>query len=268
MKEKAYDLRPIWNAILDVYLVVKELCERHGLRMFVAYGTEIGAMRHHGFIPWDDDFDVCMPRPDYVKFMEIAEKELPDYLEWHSIDNDPGYSLMFGKVVDNRKDVLARVRNKSGLNLEQGVFIDFFPLDGLPSTKLGVLCWNLRRSILRKTLDQRSRALSWRNCFYKVVALSLPKFKTAQERRMYIQNWISKIPYEKAINVGWLLSMFRYPKFVKKRVWYSSAKLVPFENVMVPVPVGVEEDLHTMYGDYLRLPPEDQRKPSHQLAGS
>lgn len=255
-----YNLKPVWNAILDVYKQVFAICERHGLRIFVAYGTEIGAMRHHGFIPWDDDFDVYMPRPDYNRFMELAPKELPSYLEWHSMETDPEYNLYFGKVQDTRVDVLERVKRESGLKLEQGVFVDFFPLDGLPATYIGILLWNIRRSLIRRSFDSRGKRWGISTFVYKIMAMCLP-----QSAKSYMQNWITRIPYDSSENVAWTLSTFRFPKFIKRRTWFASAKMVDFENISVPVPIGVLDDLKTMYGDYKKLPPIDQRKPTHQL---
>ena len=111
-----YNLRPIWDTILDVWKECYAICKRHNLRIWVAYGTAIGAMRHKGFIPWDDDFDVMMPRADYNLFMKYAVDELPAYMKWHSIENDPKYTLLFGKVQDERKDVLNKVKEESNLN--------------------------------------------------------------------------------------------------------------------------------------------------------
>ena len=259
-----YNLRPLWRAILDVYEQVYAICERHQLRIFVAYGTEIGAMRHQGFIPWDDDFDVYMPRPDYNRFMELASKELPDYLEWHSIENDPDYHLLFGKVIDTRKDVIDRVKRESNLALNQGVFIDFFPLDGLPATKAGIFLWNVQRSLIRRAFDARNREHGLITLFYKFIALFLPRFKDERSYGLYLQNWISRLPFDSSRNVGWNLDTLRFPKYIKRREWFDSAKIVPFENTQVPVPIGVLEDLKAMYGDYKKLPPKEQRKPSHQ----
>lgn len=233
-----YDLKPIWSAILDVWHECYAICKRHDLRVFLAFGSEIGAMRHHGFIPWDDDFDVYMPRSDYNKFMKYAAEELPPYMKWHSIENDPDYELLFGKVQDERNDVRENVIQKSGLSLEQGIFVDFFPLDGLPSTKFGCFLWNVRRSILRRFFNYDGKKL---------------------------QDWISKKDFDKCKNGGWLLTNFRYPRFIYKKSWFDSARLVEFENELVPVPAGVEEHLTSVYGDYMTLPPEEQRHPTHQI---
>lgn len=259
-----YDLRPLWKAILDVYSEISKICDRHGLRYFVAYGTEIGAMRHHGFIPWDDDFDMYMPRPDYNRLIEIAQKELPRHLKWRSIETEPAYHLLFGKVAETRADVLESIETASNLILEDGVFVDIFPLDGLPSTWIGVYWWNMKRSLMRRALIARTKGWSVKNIPYKLISQLMPRFENKHEELTYIQRWISQLVYDECKNVGWVLSTFRFPRFVKQRTWFDSVKMVPFADIQVPVPIGVEEDLHAMYGDYKRMPPVEQRVPSHQ----
>lgn len=238
-----YNLRPIWDVILEIWKECYAICERHNLRIWIGYGTAIGALRHKGFVPWDDDFDVMMPRMDYNLFIKYAVEELPPYMKWHSIENDSSYQFMFGKVQDERGDVLDQVKSQSRLALNQGIFIDFFPFDGLPSTKLGCFLWNVRRSAIRR----------------------LGLFG---DDKMRLQNWISRRKFDKSRNVGWALSDRRFPFFIFKKEWFEKTKLVDFEGMKVPVPVGVDPLLKTIYGNYMKLPPEEARKPSHQIIQS
>ncbi len=235
------NLRPLWDAILDVWDACFDICKRHNLRIWVSYGTAIGAVRHKGFIPWDDDFDVMMPISDYNLFIKYAEKELPPYMRWHSIENDSKYRYLFGKVQDERVEVLNRVKDQTHLNLRQGIFIDFFPLDGLPSSELSCFVWYVKRSFIRRM-----------------------KLFGDDLRRM--QDWMSKKSFDESSNVAWLLSNIRYPRCVFKKQWFADTNFVDFENGKVPVPIGVHEVLTHIYGDYMRLPPMEKRRPSHQLS--
>ena len=234
------NLQPIWDTILDIWKECYAICERHNLRIWVTAGTALGAIRHKGFIPWDDDFDVLMPRMDYNLFMKYASSELPSYMKWHSIENDSSYRLMFGKVKDERQEILERVKAQSRLDLNEGIFIDFFPLDGLPSTKLGCFLWNVQRSAIRR-------------------------LKLFGDDQIRFQKWISQRDFEKSKNVGWCLSDSRFPRFILKKEWFEKTELVDFEDIKVPVPVGVHYHLTNIYGDYMKLPPEQERKPSHQI---
>lgn len=234
-----YDLRPMWDAILDVWKACYEICKRHDLRIWVAYGTAIGALRHKGFVPWDDDFDVMMPRKDYNLFMKYAAEELPPYMKWHSIENDLKYGLMFGKVQDERLDVLDDVKTQSHLNLHQGIFIDFFPLDGLPTSQTACFLWYVRRSIVRRLNLYRGDLLR-------------------------LQRWLAQRDFDGSQNVAWMLSDIRYPRCVFKGQWFGQTKLVDFEGLKVPVPAGIHDILTGIYGDYMQLPPVEKQVPSHQ----
>ena len=85
-----YNLAPVWKVVLDIYREFAAICQRHSLRHYAAFGTALGAVRHKGFIPWDDDFDVMMPRPDYERLIEIAPSELPAHLQFLSKKTTPG----------------------------------------------------------------------------------------------------------------------------------------------------------------------------------
>jgi len=255
----------LWKVISDIFLECFALCQKHGLRIYVAYGTEIGAMRHKGYIPWDDDFDVLMPRPDYERFMKLAVEELPKHLKWHSIETDPAYTLPFGKVKDERPEVVADLKAKCRLNLGQGVFVDFFPMDGLPANRFLVFLWNVRRSILRRLLYCYRQPRSWKNFAAHITCkvLGLPKDFHAQVE--LLQRWISRIDYDSAKLVAFGLEIFRFPRYIWERHWFDRMKMVPFRDFHVPVPSGVEEHLACMYGDYRQLPPVEERVPQHQL---
>ena len=235
---ETYNLRPLWDAVLDIYKEMYKICERHNLRLYVAFGTALGAVRHHGFIPWDDDFDIFMPRPDYEKFINYAKDELPSYLKWQSFETDPKCSRIFGKVYDMRAEKVSDVSAASNLILKEGIFVDCFPMDGLPSTKAGVFLWNVVRSFLRRVV--------------KADSVTLQKF-------------ITLLDYDRSKNVGWCLSPFRFPRYIYRRSWFGVARMMPFENLEVPVPELVEEHLQATYGDFLKLPPVEKRLPSHQL---
>ena len=133
------NLRPLWNALLEVYKVFAAICDKHGLRYCADTGTALGAVRHGGFIPWDDDMDIQMPRPDYDKFVEIAPKELPQGYAWLDRFNCPEYDHPFGKVIVTDQAVVDKIAQESGLSIGLGIFVDIFPLDGFPDTQIGVL---------------------------------------------------------------------------------------------------------------------------------
>ena len=244
MTEPDYNLRPLWDALLDIYVQVQMICERHHLRYYACGGTALGAVRHGGFIPWDDDFDLFMPRPDYMRFVQLAQQELPTGLRWRSIHNDPGYQLPFGKVglVDaSRVEAIAQATRLQSL---RDVYIDILPLDGIPAGKFSLFFWLVKRAI-------------WRRVGPKT-----------QDGRLRYEKWISRLPFDKspcvedAKEAGARLQRYHgWPREI-----FSDLILMKFENVQIPMPHETHVFLSRMFGpSYMELPPEEKRRPSHQL---
>ena len=107
--EKNYNLRPLWDSILDVYKEVREILLQNGLEHTVAYGTTLCAVRHRGFIPWDDDFDIQMKRAEFDKFVNLAENALPKHLKLITYKNSE-FNDIFCKVQDVRKEKIRKIK--------------------------------------------------------------------------------------------------------------------------------------------------------------
>lgn len=143
-----YDIRPLQLRLLDILMVIHQVCEEHGLRYYLADGSLIGAVRHKGFIPWDDDMDICMPRPDYEQFIQHAREWLPSRYEFVCFELDKDYPLQFGKVQDAESTLVERPH----LYYLGGVYVDVFPIDGAPKCKVAQWLWNARYKFLTSML--------------------------------------------------------------------------------------------------------------------
>ena len=240
-----YNLRPLWDALLDVYRELARICDRHHLRYYACGGTALGAVRHHGFIPWDDDLDIFMPRPDYSRFVELAQKELPEGYAWKSIENDPSYVQLFGKVLCTKQSLVEKVMAKSRLNLLQGIYVDVLPLDGVPVRGLQLFLWLARRSIWRhlpNVLNGNQKARLRQQRFRAAI-----DFDTAER----VED--SKESAKRLKRTAWTAKTFGEP------VWMD------FESVKMPMPHDWDEYLRGMIGlDYMQLPPPEMRVSSHQ----
>ena len=129
MKELTPEEQPRWNSIINgVMRHFIAICKEHSLTYFCCGGTAIGAVRHHGMIPWDDDVDVFMPRPDYDRFVQIASRQLPDGLELMTPYSKTDYPLYFVKLCDSRTTLQEEVE----VPCVYGLYIDIFPIDGAP----------------------------------------------------------------------------------------------------------------------------------------
>ena len=127
-----YDIETLHEHILQILLRVDEVCREHGLRYYCWAGTMLGAVRHKGFIPWDDDMDICMPRPDYDRFMAHAREWLPEPLEVLAIETSPTFPGGFGKIVDSSTTLIEREHS----DYVGGIYIDVFPIDGISANPL------------------------------------------------------------------------------------------------------------------------------------
>lgn len=143
-----YDIRPLQLRILEILEVIQQVCEQHGLRYYMIDGTLIGAVRHKGFIPWDDDMDIGMPRPDYERLIAHAAEWFPKRYELVCFENDPSYPLHFAKVQDAESTLVERPH----LYYLGGVYVDLFPIDGAPTQVWKQKLWNFRYQFLRKML--------------------------------------------------------------------------------------------------------------------
>lgn len=123
----SYDIDTLHRHILQILLSVDRVCRDHGVRYYCWAGTMLGAVRHKGFIPWDDDMDICMPRPDYDRFMRHAREWLPQPLEALAIETSDTFPGSFGKIVDSSTTLIERGHS----DYVAGIYIDVFPIDGI-----------------------------------------------------------------------------------------------------------------------------------------
>ncbi len=143
-----YDIRPLQLRLLDILTVIHQMCVEHGLRYYLVDGSLIGAVRHKGFIPWDDDMDICMPREDYEALIQHSKEWLPEPYEFVCFENDPKYPLHFGKVQDAGTTLIERPH----LYYLGGVYVDIFPIDGAPEGLLRQRLYQMKYNYLRKAL--------------------------------------------------------------------------------------------------------------------
>lgn len=225
------------QAILAIYDKFSVICAKYGFRYYLAYGSLLGAIRHNGFIPWDDDFDVVMPRPDYERFFRIAAQELPAHYKPLTWREHSGLRYRFGKIQDIRREVVERIEDDLGHRLPQGIYIDIFPIDGYPETQFGAWLWNLCRKIIL-----RFRPWVVEEFFMDTLA-----------------KWIS---YGRSSMTCVFGSNFLVKNPTRFAVWESSI-VAEFEGRLVPLPSGYDEWLRNLYGDYMRFPPEEERHSTH-----
>jgi lipopolysaccharide cholinephosphotransferase len=228
---------------LEILQELARRCESVSLRWFVIGGTLLGAARHGGFIPWDDDIDVGMPRPDYERFDVLCRRSPDGRFAWLSSGTDPAYPFLYGKLL--RVGTLVEEAPLAGLPIRLGVSIDVFPLDGTPrSTALGA---RIRRTGIRRYVAYPMRALP-RSWAIGLVGLLARRF--TYDGSTYV------------VNAG---GAWGYGRECQPRRRLEPPAALEFEGLRVPVPGRWHEYLAQIYGDYTRLPPPDERHPRHEV---
>lgn len=258
MNDVSYNLRPVWDALLDIYETFAAYCEKFHLRYYVTGGTLLGAVRHDGFIPWDDDFDVVMPRQDYRKFFDVVANELPSNLQavdFHNPRMKCGFSGMFGKLYDIREGLSERISEASRLKLSQGVFIDIIPIDGMPRSTLGFYYWALKRSAWR---HRNERSFRWRIASWLL---------NCRGTDVDFERWLSSYDYDTSPCVeDYNAKGSRLKQRALTGASFGEPVWHKFDRTTVPLPREYEKFLRCVFGqNYMQLPPEEQRYPSHQI---
>ncbi len=261
---KLIELEELKKIQLDILKYTVEICNKYKLTYFLGGGTLLGAVRHKGYIPWDDDIDIMMPRKDYEKLLEVFNEESPEEYSLLSYRETTDYFYAFAKIVDFRT-CLKEPELK--LNENMGIYIDVFPIDYLSNNM------KKNKKIFRK-YQIMERLLSV-NMLDDIGYSTESKMKLFIKRLVFpIIRWrkVSKYLLRKMDLLG---SRYNGTQFVgcisgtyaEKEImpssYISTSTLLKFEGSEYTAPVGYKEYLVKHYGDYMKLPPKEQRKCTH-----
>lgn len=243
---------------LDIMKKIHAFCEEKSIIYFLSHGTLIGAIRHKGFIPWDDDIDIFMPRKDYEKFCEIFPKsENALQLQLVNAKTSTYFARAMSKVIDMRT-VLTEPEYK--VDDPIGVFIDIWPLDGVPNNRVGkqihrLFCKSLLVMFLSK-IRNYSAISKWKEkLLYIFTRLISHKYILNK-----LEREIKKYDYSHAREVSCLVDPYLA---IMDKAWFSTRELVPFEDAFFYVPGGYDKVLSYLYGNYMEMPPVEKRVPHH-----
>ena len=261
-----------WNLkLLETLTALVNICDENQFRYFLGYGTAIGAVRHGGIIPWDDDIDVAMPRPDYEKFRNYCKNHnIGKYHLFAPETNEDCYT-MFMKFTDMSTTLLETVNQKMSI----GIYVDIFPLDGC-SNDMNTFMSSYER--LKKTVFHLFREANenkgiWYGvkmlmrgkylCFIRSVFITLIGAKRCHQWAIKtFHNYVSKYRYDTSEYVVNYLSGYGGRERMERSI-YGDGKYLAFEGKNFRVPEHVDSYLKSLYGDYMQLPPEEQRKSHH-----
>ena len=250
------DRKKIWTVVLDLMVEFDKVCKKHNIQYYLDGGSLLGAVRHGGFIPWDDDIDLAMPREDYERFIQLGKEfEEPYFLQTPFSDPESFYS--FAKV---------RNSNTTALNIfkyqkfNHGIWISIFPLDVFPLTKEA------------EDVYSQICKLTYENSTY--MRMKNPYLDAKNRNR--IAKYSGRNPFETFKEIQRLCSQFNgsdskywgtltitIREFRRKallRKSYDTVILKEFESMQFPIPSGFDDVLTQEYGDYMKLPPIEERE--------
>ena len=247
---------------LQILLQIDRFCAERGLTYYLAEGSLLGAIRHQGFIPWDDDVDIVMPRADYERFLDALVRNEEPSLRLFNERTYPRYHLTFSKVLSSRPSGFTNSRIAVPPEF-QGPCVDVFPLDAAPR----------RRDLATERRVRRLRDM----LLFKVGFLSekakRKRYRTYRASRVvpfgYLQRTIQRLyrRHQNDPSATWLAnfaSSYPVDREKVKAACYGEPVRVPFEGHLLPVPADWDAVLSTTYGHYMGLPPVDQRVPRHR----
>lgn len=252
------NLRRLQLIELELLVEVDRICKKCGIKYIIYAGTLLGAVRHAGFIPWDDDADVAFLRPEYEKFRVACEKELDtDRFYFQDHRNTLGYRWGYGKL--RRKNTLFLRENQEYMPYEQGIFIDLFPMDGVPANYLlrSIHCFQCF-------------------CIRKVLWSKVGRDADKSTIKRFIYRMLNKIPDRKIFGVyesliersnridAEMVRILTFPTATKDfgyfKKWFENTEVIEFENIEFSGSANPVQFLTFAYGDFMELPPKEKRK--------
>lgn len=258
MSLRKITLQECHQELLHIAAAFDQLCRKHHIPYYMLGGTMLGAIRHRGFIPWDDDMDFGIPRPFFQQFCTWAEQELPAKYQLVSRKNSPALQKGFVKVQLRGSKLIEKVFGEQDESFYNGIAIDVFPLDGVNDTKASRRTIRLAFLLLR-IQEGRFCSLSIRRGVKKAVAYLIKRLPINDDRlAQRIERLIQCEDYHTASRVANFYGHWKEREIIDKPI-FGTPTLYPFENLYLQGAERYDAYLSALYGDYMQLPPEDKQ---------
>lgn len=255
-------LQEIQTETLKIMKLIHKICVEQNLRYALFYGTLIGAVRHKGFIPWDDDLDIVMPREDYEKlavyFTEHKDELLPYKL--FSFNTVEKYPYMINRICNTEFRMEAENEKDCGM----GTFIDIYPLDGAGDGKdkfFNKKAWFYASMYFSKSREHYVHVKGFAKSIIKKTAFTLSRILSYKIIRSKLEKLATKYPYETSEYVT--VVVWGNARYFYKKVFFDDFSLVKYEDSEFYIPNNYDEILQLQYGNYMQLPPENERIGHH-----
>lgn len=268
MDIQSMQMDKIHSLELKIALEIRRICEKHNIAYFLIAGTLLGAVRHGGFIPWDDDMDIGMLRKDYERFLEVCVEELGEEFLLQTWDTDPDYPFSFGKIRLKGTHIVEGFSENSDPE-KNGLFVDIFPFDSVPDdpkqqkkqARFYFLCKRILWIKKGMGVNMKKGSLKQRIKYYgfSLICCLIP-YNVVKKHYQRIQTKYNDLQTQKVVTDG----SYSYDKESLERKWVTNLDTVTFENEQF---LSFREKyvyLTYFYGDYMKLPPKEKRN-RHQM---
>ena len=247
--------KAVWAVELKIMDEIDRICRKYDIKYFLAGGSMIGAARHNGFIPWDDDIDVGMSRTDYERFLEICKNELPSHYHLQTNKTDKGYVTMHAKIRDCNTTAIRKAEWLVGATFNQGIFVDVVPFDNIPDNLIirrlhyyviTFLVKILRRHLYFKQLERTS----WKSHIVRMMGNAVFLFTTPNKISRLNERVVKSYQKKKTKYIGEISIFYDFEKSKRERVLYEELIDHPFEDRSYKIPKMYDEILTQRYGDW------------------
>ena len=258
-------LKKVWAVELDLLNQFQKVCEKHKIKYQVFAGTLLGAVRHKGFIPWDDDLDVCLSRSEFDKLIAVASDEFVHPYFFQTAQTDQAYFFSYARL--RNSETTGVISGMTELPYNSGIYIDIYVLDGYPDS-----IWVYRFQLIFKKIVVKLLTLYYRE---------RPRNKSIKELSLHCLRPIARIfRYETLLKMHkWISTWFDHSasricevahlnwegwKYWIYKTEFAESITIPYEMLQVPVPKAYAEVLSRIYADYMSFPPPEQRGKWHE----
>lgn len=251
------ELERLKNIELNMLKSFVAICEKHGLRYYALGGTLLGAVRHNGFIPWDDDIDVGMPRKDYNEFLRVAQAELPSGLFLQNGKTDPDFPLNFSKIRNSNTTFIESAMKN--ININHGVYIDIFPLDGYKNSVFRKIKRKILGGKIGMVYGDRPKQTFTRKIKNVIINTFCKDYRSARDR---LDKMYAKYDFDKSKTTANYCGAWGNKEIVPQSV-FGKGTVLNFEDLKLSAPEKYGEYLTSLYGDYMTPPPVEKRVARH-----
>ena len=256
----------IQSVVYGILCDIDDFCRKNNIKYYLSGGTCLGAVRHKGFIPWDDDADIMMPRRDYMKFVKTFGRQYGKKYNVYSLYTDKNWQRMVSRVCSKNSLIYStKIREEP-----MGIFVDIFPIDGVPKGKLAQKFFFAKMKFLSVCRTASIRTSFFEDEKYKFLKKIFAVFTRRIGARYFaiqIDKMARDCPFEKCDKVAVSLAIHYGMREIIDKKYMSEAVFLPFGDRKFPVPSGYDKYLTNLYGDYMVIPKDAQQNGYTHLHG-